>query len=143
MLSVHPDTGTSIDGLLVIDHAAHLPLVDVRETHYDRIALNRQQLSVSRADVKLPSAFVYVARKAEFTGKARLLQSYLDAVMAGFFQEYGEEGLIAFLDTTEGFGMDMICDRDHPYYPRAVHLPAKLGAKFDALLASRGVRFLP
>ncbi len=142
LLSVHRDLETTIDGLMIIDKGAHLPLVDAREAHYDRVALEAHHIDLSAQAVPVDEAYVYVARQATTGGALRLLQSYLDAVMAGFLGEHGEEGLNSFLQTTDGFDKDMICDRHRPIYPRSVVLAPATAEKFDMLLTKHGVRFL-
>jgi cation transport regulator ChaC len=139
MLSVHRRAGAHIDGLLIVDRLGNLPALDQREAHYDRVLLSADEAAVL-AEASFET-FVYVARATPQQPDARLLQSYLDAVMAGFLREHGEAGLAAFLETTDGFEREIICDRSRPLYPRAVELPAALAAWFDKLLAAVGVRF--
>lgn len=144
LLSVHRHAASTISGMLVIDRAAHLAQVDLRESHYDRVALGAADIALHDADqAETPdSCHVYVARpEPEGEGKPRLLQSYLDAVMAGFLAEYGEEGVREFLVTTTGFERGIILDRAAPLYPRAVELAPAVARSFDALLADAGVRF--
>ena len=146
LLSVHRHPAAVISGMLVVDRAAHLPEIDLRERHYDRVTLAAGELALHEAapagGQSPGQCHVYVARPELKCGREpRLLQSYLDAVMAGFLAEYGEEGVREFVATTAGFDREAILDRHAPLYPRAVELPPATAKRFDALLVDAGVRF--
>lgn len=140
LLSVHQDATSSIKGMVVFDLAENLPLVDEREAGYTRHALEREQLAVSNSADLPDELYVYIADEAEdATDSGALLQSYLDAVMQGFRNEYGNEGVSHFIDTTKGFERMIHLDRHRPYYPRSVDLSAEEAALFDAELRRAGV----
>jgi hypothetical protein len=71
-----------------------------------------------------------------------ILQSYLDAVMQGFLQMHGEEGLRRFFAETEGFETPMLTDRAAPAYPRAVALSAAEAALFDSICGEHGCGYV-
>ncbi len=140
LLSIHEDTECTIKGMIVFDLLTNLPLVDEREERYSRHSLKREQLEVS-AGVELPEElYVYIANEVDNNhDDGALLQSYLDAVMQGFNNEYGDEGVKHFVDTTKGFDRDVILDRESPLYPRSVQLTNEEINLFDDELKRVGV----
>lgn len=146
LLSVHRDESCSLDGMLVVDREAHIGRVDLREARYDR-----QRLSVDHIEFHAPfapfdlpaSIYVYIGKPASRTGaeQPKLLQSYLDTVMAGYLREFGETGLAGFIETTVGFDRSIICDRHKPAYARATPVSRELARRFDELLVQAGVQF--
>jgi hypothetical protein len=146
LLSVHKDDACEIDGLLILDQAVNLAAIDRREARYDRIGIDRDAFRPAGGDV-IPAAlpakiFLYVGRKsADARGEAKLLQSYLDVVLAGFLAEYGVAGIDRFMASTSGFGRPVIEDRARPLYSRAQTIDAGMARMFDARLAAAGARF--
>lgn len=145
LLSVHRNKHCEIAGMLVIDRIENLPALDVRETHYERVDIPIKALKLFSSDVDLSKfkperLFVYVANRHD-DAKPPLLQSYLDAVMAGFYEHYGEAGIREFLSTTIGFDRPIIADRKEPNYPRAVAVGPTMARWFDSLLKEAGVEF--
>lgn len=143
LLSVHRAPDSAIHGMLVIDRREHLAEVDLREAMYDRVPIRHDDLEHAG---ERPAAFpqdchIYVGREAAEHSEPRLLQSYLDAVMAGFLAEFGEEGVRAFIATTDGWDRGIVADRTAPLYPRAVQVDAQTARSFDRLLEDAGVRF--
>ena len=53
---------------------------------------------------------------------AKILRSYLDVVMQGYFQQFGQSGLERFMETTLNFDCPILEDRAAPRYPRATQL---------------------
>jgi hypothetical protein len=145
LLSVHRHIGYEISGLLIIDDRKNLEAVDRREEHYDRERIPLSGIEIEPANVQaaLPEElYVYVARKpSDMPCDCKLLQSYLDAVMAGYLREFGEAGLNEFIQTTVGFNRSIICDRASPRYPRSIELTGNLSRYFDKLLDEAGARF--
>ncbi len=140
LLSIHPDETCTIKGMVVLDLLENLPLVDEREEGYSRHKIEHSQLQVS-TEVKLPdNLYVYIANEVEgASDDGALLQSYLDAVMQGFRNEYGDDGVSHFVDTTKGFERSINLDRKAPLYPRGVKLSDIESELFDAELKRAGV----
>ena len=140
LLSIHPDETCCIKGMVVLDLLENLPLVDEREAGYSRHKLEQTQLEVCTG-IDLPKdLYVYIANEVEgATDDGALLQSYLDAVMQGFRNEYGNEGVSHFVDTTKGFQRKIHLDRDAPLYPRDVKLSKEEATLFDLELKRAGV----
>ncbi len=148
LLSAHREEGSAIDGLLVIDLAVNLPVIDAREFRYHRRDITLAELTFDAAHSELASRLrldpgtrlhVYEARTEhpETAGPSPILRSYLDAVMQGFLGEFGEGGLHRFVAETGAFHMPIHEDRDRPLYPRAVTLSAAESELFDLALGRR------
>ena len=83
---------------------------------------------------------VYVAKENNNScPEGPLLQSYLDAVLQGFHNEYGMRGVSHFLETTFGFEREIILDRQEPRYSRPVQLTKHEIGLFDEGLKNAGV----
>ena len=145
LLSIHGHAKTHIDGMLVIDRIENLDAVDRREVGYDRVTLTTDDLEFlsDRKNGQIPDRlFVYVGKPPMVKDSdAPLLQSYTDAVMQGYLNEFGENGLRRFMITTKAFERRIILDRHNPRYPRAVALSRAQSGLFDQLLAEAGVSF--
>ena len=147
LLSIHRDPACSVKGMIVIDRLSNLPLVDEREVGYDRHSIASQDIEIlgpvasKTPDVVLPEAlYVYVARKPfDASQGGPLLQSYCDAVMQGFRNEFGNDGVRHFIETTAGFEREIITDREVPKYPRHVILGDDEKDLFDSSLSKAGV----
>jgi cation transport regulator ChaC len=141
LLSIREEEGAVCDGLLVIDRAENLATVDAREARYRRVAITSAQLELSQQ--ALPEgcpAFVYVAEEniPAHREPAKILRSYLDAVLQGFLAVHGEEGVRKFIAETHGFDTPLHDDRLEPVYPRAVTLSEAERTTFDRHLAALG-----
>lgn len=140
LLSIHEDETTVIKGVIVLDLLENLPLVDEREAGYTRHQLDHSQLELPN-EVSLPDElYVYIANEEEgASDDGALLQSYLDAVMQGFRNEYGNDGVSHFVNTTKGFERNILLDRSAPLYPRDVKLCEEEISLFDNELRRVGV----
>ncbi|MCO6385573.1 gamma-glutamylcyclotransferase family protein [Aliihoeflea sp. 40Bstr573] len=136
LLTVRPQDKAGCDGLLVIDRAENLADVDAREARYDRVEINRASIDCAARFDGIP-IYLYVAETQVPAHPAppMILQSYLDAVMHGFQAEHGDDGLMRFLDETDGCEIGLHADRDQPLYPRALAHDDARAAAFDRLLA--------
>jgi len=123
-LSVEPAAGCEIEGLIITDHRSSLPSLDEREALYDRTAIEHQAVSFPDHDPidQKTDLYVYVAQEAPAGQEARILRSYLDAVMVGYHDHFGEDGVARFVQTTANFDCAIFEDRDQPLYPRAIEL---------------------
>jgi len=145
LLSVRPEDDCPTEGVVVYDHADHLPAVDEREVGYHRRVVMPDRVRIEDAPPFAVPLFIYEARRetpdAADVG-SRFLQSYLDAVLQGFLALYGREGVERFVAETEGFETEIVRDRAQPLYPRSVTLSPAEAEFFDALVATRGVRYV-
>ncbi|MCW4114386.1 gamma-glutamylcyclotransferase [Aurantimonas sp. MSK8Z-1] len=145
LLTVRPEAQFETEGVVVFDHADHLPAVDEREAGYKRRLVQPARVSVEHEPAAGVPLFIYEASRDEPTAEdvsCIILQSYLDAVMQGFFGLYGEKGLRRFVDETDGFEAEVLLDRLAPRYPRSVALHPGEAELFDRLLAERGVSYI-
>ena len=139
-LSIRRRAGSVVDGAI-----AHVPALDwagldQREAGYDRIPLGVSDLQfpVQAPDLK-GDVITYETRgDVAADGEFPILQSYIDAVMMGFYRLGGIKAASAFVTTTAGWETPIRNDRDAPLYPRAVALSDRDRAMIDALLS--GVR---
>lgn len=121
-LSVVQDNETEIDGLVIIDHSSSLPELDRREIMYSRTPLVSDDLRFHDEPPVSDNQFLYVADEPPATDQTYILRSYLDVVMQGYLQQFGEDGLHRFIKTTLHFDIPIREDRETPLYPRATHL---------------------
>ncbi|MCX7560345.1 gamma-glutamylcyclotransferase [Sulfitobacter sp. F26204] len=133
-LSVIPDPDTTIEGLIAAVPGADWDALDARETGYVR--LNSGDAIIHPLSPSPPIA--HYAVPAQDHGVTRcntIILSYLDVVVQGFLREYGEGGVQAFFDTTDGWDTPILNDRAAPQYPRHQTLsPAEI-ALVDSHLA--------
>ena len=130
-LSVRPDPGTSIDGLVAQVPGADWAALDLRETGYDRVPADGQ-VSVTTGPVAVYQ--VPEARQRQ-GGSHAILLSYLDVVVQGFLREFGPAGVEAVFATTDGWSTPVTDDRAAPQYPRAQPISRDERALTDRLLA--------
>jgi len=126
-LSVHRAEG-AIDGLICDVPGGDWAALDAREFAYTRHDVS-EQLGLQTA--------IYQADPAKIappsTGHPILL-SYLDVVVQGFLEHFGEEGVTTFFTSTDGWG-PIKDDRHDPIYPRHQKLTKAERALVDHHLA--------
>ncbi|MEO0865855.1 MAG: gamma-glutamylcyclotransferase family protein [Pseudomonadota bacterium] len=130
-LSVRPDPTATIDGLVAQVPGADWTALDLRESGYDRVD------ATHAVSVPAPSVAVYQVPETmqRRGGQHSILLSYLDVVVQGFLREFGQKGVEAFFETTEGWDTPVQDDRGAPRYSRTQRLTAKERALVDRLLA--------
>lgn len=139
LLSVHQEPACDILGALVVDRLENLPSVDEREWGYTRHRLSVDDLIVPEDSWLPDDLFVYVANTVDSVAdNGALIYSYLDAVLQGFHQLHGPEGVSHFIDTTVGFSRPLINDREEPIYSRSVSLKDEERMLFDRELSRSG-----
>lgn len=147
-LTVRPEEGTDIRGLMVSEHRDGLATLDEREWRYDRVDLGEGAFCPDaahephQAEPHGADSFVYRAKDAHYRWGDEdhpILLSYVDCVLAGFLKHWGEEGVRHFVETTHGWHVPILDDRDDPRYLRAVRIPDDARAFFDEALAEVGV----
>jgi len=133
-LSVVRSIGSEIDGLVITDHASSLAALDEREVLYSRVDVDNSDIIYHDKPADASSQFLYEADQPLAQDGVEILRSYLDVVMQGYLQHFGEAGLHRFIDTTLNFDCAIKEDRDDPVYPRATILTAEEIALFATLL---------
>ena len=128
-----------IDGVLVRLPLEALPVLDRRESGYDRLTLPAVSFDLPEG-LGIEEVHVYRSKAENRTAPSAaqpILQSYVDCVMAGYLRVFGEGGLDAFLLSTRGWEGAIEDDRAAPRYPRAVEVPGALRGRFDRLVSAR------
>ncbi|WP_276150944.1 MULTISPECIES: gamma-glutamylcyclotransferase family protein [unclassified Sulfitobacter] len=138
-LSVTPDTETTISGLIAAVPGADWAALDSRETGYARLSSGD---AVNHPLTPVPDIAHYAvpASQQGHTTRDTIILSYLDVVVQGFLREFGEAGVQAFFDTTDGWDTPILNDRTAPQYPRHKVLSATETALVDHHLARLSAR---
>lgn len=133
-LTAVPDPDCTIEGVIARVPGGDWVALDTREMHYDRVP------------ALIDSAPVAVYSIAEGRHGAPdlphpILLSYVDVVVQGFAQVFGEDGVARFFDTTHGWDTSPVLDdRATPEYPRHQRLTDSERALVDHHLARTGAR---
>jgi len=144
LLSVKPCENSEIDGIVVFDHARNQASLDERESNYDRHIVADSSITEHNSSIgdfytnhTKAETSIYVATpfpQPEEHAQYRILRSYLDAVMQGYLNKFGEEGVSRFVNSTDNFEFGVHEDRNDPRYPRAVTITQKEQSLFDSLV---------
>ena len=134
-LSVTPDTSCSILGLMAEVPGGDWSALDVRETGYLR---NFGTALIDGTDHPIQVYSVPNIDSTAVSDDHPILLSYIDAVVQGFLVEYGASGAAHFFETTNGWHLPILNDRDAPKYPRAQRLSPDERAVVDQGLADVG-----
>ncbi|SHG93738.1 Gamma-glutamyl cyclotransferase, AIG2-like [Cognatiyoonia sediminum] len=117
-LSVLPSADTEIEGLLACVPNGDWAALDLREHQYDRI-------DVTNAMGQSAPTAVYQGQPAKIADGALtrpFLLSYLDVIIDGFLEHFGEDGVQRFFKTTDRWDTPALNDRQNPIYPRYVQV---------------------
>lgn len=140
-LTAVPDNSCAIDGLI-----AHVPgddwdALDAREFAYTRV-LNTANVTHPITD-PIEIAVYTMRRDISVSAETRLpiLLSYLDVVVQGYLQQFGEQGVADFFTTTSGWDAPILHDRADPQYPRHRLLSKVETALVDHHLAALDAKF--
>ena len=103
-------------------------------THWDI-----REEGYARHQLPDPDMQIYVGRDdcIRWDIKQPILLSYLDVVIQGFHEHFGEEGVSNFFATTDNWEHPILDDRDAPQYPRATTL-----TDFERALVDKGLKNL-
>lgn len=133
-LTAVPDATCQIDGLSADVPNGDWAALDLRETGYDRLDLESQSNTAIYAVPATSQAAPSVAHP--------ILLSYLDVVVQGYLNEFGEAGAVAFFETTRGWDAPILDDRRAPIYPRHQVLTAAQTGFVDDALTRLGCRII-
>lgn len=139
-LTVVPDAGSVIEGLVAPVPGGDWEALDRREEGYLRHALGPEL--VVEGGLR-PAVQLYAVPHETMLVQADpvpLLMSYLDVVVQGYLTEFGAQGARDFFATTDGWDTPVLNDRARPRYPRAQVLSADETAFVDAMVAEYGLR---
>jgi hypothetical protein len=142
LLTGVPAPGHSIDGLIAAVPGADWAALDAREAGYARIAASHdiEHPLTHPADIA-----VYAVSPEDMLDRGAhcILLSYLDVVVQGFDDVFGEEGVESFFTTTDNWDTSIIDDRAAPVYPRHQTLTARQTDLVDGHLRRLGTELIP
>ena len=139
-LTAEPFEGSYIDGLIAAVPGADWAALDLRETGYDRMPL-RTGIRHEAPDAGEVAVYhIPEDKHGPADGQRPILLSYLDVVVQGYLQVFGETGGHHFFDTTAGWDGPVLDDRAAPLYPRAQKLSAQEQSFVDRALAQMEAR---
>ena len=129
--------GVAIDGLVAAVPGADWAALDERERAYNRfLVTNIEHDHAHELTVQIYQVDPDHASDGE---DHPILLSYLDTVVQGYLREFGEDGVVRFFDTTDGWHLTVLDDREAPIYPRA-QVPSSHDLQLvDDLMADRGI----
>lgn len=137
-LTATPCKESTIDGLIAGVPNNDWNALDEREYAYDRVLLTDK---VNHSLPRQPDIAIYTIPANKHGAPDRshpILLSYLDVVVQGYLQEFGEGGAQAFFASTDGWDAPILDDRMDPIYPRHQSLTSSERSLVDALLENAG-----
>ncbi len=135
-LSIEPiklPEGGGIDGVIARIPASMLDELDFRESGYERLSLPIGDFELT-TDIDSDTIFVYRSLpQNRFLAdvKQPILQSYIDCVLAGYQNRFGDVGMRTMIESTRGWDRPILNDRQAPHYPRWVTIDPGLQAQID------------
>lgn len=139
-LTAIPCPDSAIDGLIAGVPGNDWVALDKREFAYDRVALTG---AMDHPLPHRPEVAIYAIPDGKHGAPDRnhpVLLSYLDVVVQGYLQEFGEAGVADFFATTDGWDAPILDDRAAPYYPRAQSLSGTEQQLVDRMLVDVGAK---
>jgi hypothetical protein len=136
-LTVVPDPGTSIEGLVAGVPDGDWAALDKRERAYDRVPAGKVE---ARVGGPVAIYTIPAVKHGPTEDEHPILLSYLDVVVQGYLYEFGEAGVADFFDTTDGWESAVLNDRSSPRYSRHQVLTKEERALVDEHLFRLSVR---
>jgi len=131
-LTVHEAPGHEIDGLIAAVPHGDWQALDAREHAYDRLHLMGDHVDHDHPeDILVHMYKTSPGNDAHPSVRHPILQSYLDTVILGYINVFGEAGAHHFFETTDGWDSPVLDDRAEPIYPRFVTPSLKEKAFID------------
>ena len=141
-LTVVPDEHCVIDGLVAGVPAGDWAALDQRERAYERQAARHQVNTTLPEHVDLVVYAIADGAHHDPDEESPVLLSYIDVVVQGYLDVYGENGVENFFDTTAGWDAPVLNDRAAPVYPRHQKLQPTERRLVDDHLDRVGARIL-
>lgn len=133
-LSVMPDQGSILHGVIAQVPNADWAALDRREAAYARHDVTE---AVShRGQTSQTAVYQVRSKHVSHALDHPILLSYLDVVVQGYLQVFGNEGVSHFFETTDGWDTPIFDDRADPIYPRHQMLGPKERVLVDDHLAA-------
>lgn len=137
------DPACTIDGMIAPVPGESWAALDAREAAYDRLAAAHEIAHEVRGTPDIVLYAIALDRLERPTERHPVLLSYLDVVVQGYLHAFGEDGVLRFFETTDGWEAPFLDDRAAPRYPRAQQLHPEEQALVDAMLARYNARVVP
>ncbi|SFR37942.1 gamma-glutamylcyclotransferase family protein [Litoreibacter janthinus] len=141
-LSVMPVQGHQIDGLIAEVPNSDWSALDVREAGYFRIPVEDAEVTHQAGRVDLQMYQTDPEHEVGASAQHPILLSYVDVVVQGFFNTFGEDGVTRFFETTDGWEAPILNDRSNPLYPRSQTLTLAETSLVDSHLDERNARIV-
>lgn len=132
-LSVIPDTDTTLKGVIAGVPNSDWAALDKREAAYVRKDVSPL---VSHNGPHNETAVYQVDAPHSQRADHPILLSYLDVVVQGYADLFGEAGVAHFFETTDGWDAPISDDRGAPVYPRHQPTTTQERARVDRFLAT-------
>jgi len=139
-LTVSHASNSRIQGVFIRCAYSELKEVDDREIGYERVELPFGDV-VAATNPLPPRLFLYQSTSECYRAGNRdypIWLSYIEVVMDGYLQMFGETGLDQFISDTAGWAAPILDDREFPKYPRARQLPIERRRLFEQRLSALG-----
>ncbi len=121
-LTAVPDASAEIDGLIAQVPENDWAALDHRERAYDRVAVCDQVQHTAPDPISVAVYTVPHGKHGVPDHEHPVLLSYIDVVVQGYLQEFGEPGVARFFASTTGWSAPIKNDRHTPIYPRHQNL---------------------
>ena len=141
-LTAIPDPHAALDGLIaaVLDDDWHA--LDQREAAYRRLDVTEDTVHDGRGIARVQVYAIDAGKHSAPRPECPVLLSYLDVVVQGYLQVFGEGGAALFFAVTQGWDAPILNDRAQPLYSRAKELTARERAFVDHALSDLDVSFI-
>ncbi|WGW04780.1 gamma-glutamylcyclotransferase family protein [Tropicibacter oceani] len=133
--------GHEIDGLIAPVPQDGWATLDLREHAYDRLPATHAVAHPATAS-EIAIYAIHPDRLHIPDDDHPVLLSYVDVVLQGYLREFGKDGALRFVATTDGWEAPMLNDRANPIYPRAQRLDPAERAFVDDTLHALGCKVL-
>lgn len=130
---------SEIDGIVSTLPDGDWSDLDAREYAYDRIMLEPHHAE------GLEGTAIYAISDGKHGSPSHahpILLSYLDVVVQGYLDQFGDAGAQAFFETTDGWDAPVLNDRNAPRYPRHQRLTLREKEVVDDALRQFGSEIL-
>jgi hypothetical protein len=140
-LTVEQAPGHIIAGLIAAVPNGDWAALDLREAAYDRLLVAPELIHHDHPHPITVEVYkTSTANDAPPSTRHPILLSYLDTVVSGYRQIFGQEGAQAFFTSTDGWDAPVLNDRAHPIYPRTTPLSRQDRILIDSLLDDHSVQ---
>ncbi len=140
-LTIVPDADASIEGVILKVPTAERAGLTTREAAYELIDVSHLLEADQSVDTVLAYA-IAAGQHLDPSPETPVLLSYIDVVVQGYLEMFGQQGVEAFFTSTSGWNAPIVDDRAAPLYPRHQSLTPHERSLVDQKLHALGVTFL-